>query len=89
MTPALSDLNLPFASKLPKPEELAGNAYNFAMKILAEPAEVRRGRAALDRAAAPRQQRDQRQEDRGPAQDRDQPQTSGTAKKTGSGRLGK
>jgi hypothetical protein len=36
MTPALSDLNLPFASKLPKPEELAGSAYSFAMKILAE-----------------------------------------------------
>jgi hypothetical protein len=36
MTPALSDLNLPFASKLPKPEELAGNAYTFAMKLLAD-----------------------------------------------------
>jgi hypothetical protein len=36
MTPALSDLNLPFASKLPKPEELAGNAYSFAMKVLAD-----------------------------------------------------
>ena len=35
MTPALSDLNLPFASKLPKPEELAGSAYSFAMKVLA------------------------------------------------------
>jgi hypothetical protein len=36
MTPALSDLNLPFASKLPKPEELAGNAYSLAMKVLAD-----------------------------------------------------
>jgi hypothetical protein len=36
MTPALSDLNLPFASKLPKPEELAGSAYSFAMKVLAD-----------------------------------------------------
>ena len=36
MTPALSDLNLPFASKLPKPEELAGNARSFAMKVLAD-----------------------------------------------------
>jgi len=35
-TPALSDLNLPFASKLPKPEELASNAYSFAMKVLAD-----------------------------------------------------
>ena len=36
MTPALSDLNLPFASKLPKPEELAGHAYSIAMKVLAD-----------------------------------------------------
>jgi len=36
MTPALSELNLPFASKLPKPEELAGHAYSFAMKVLAD-----------------------------------------------------
>ena len=35
-TPALSDLNLPFASKLPKPEELAGSAHSFAMKVLAD-----------------------------------------------------
>jgi hypothetical protein len=34
--PALPDLNLPFASKLPKPEELAGNAYSLAMKLLAD-----------------------------------------------------
>ncbi len=35
ITPALPDLNLPFASKLPKPEELAGNAYALAEKLLA------------------------------------------------------
>jgi hypothetical protein len=35
-TPALPELNLPFASKLPKPEELAGNAYSLAMKLLAD-----------------------------------------------------
>jgi hypothetical protein len=34
--PALPDLNLPFASKLPKPEELAGSAYSLAMKLLAD-----------------------------------------------------
>jgi hypothetical protein len=34
--PALPDLNLPFASKLPKPEELAASAYSFAMKLLAD-----------------------------------------------------
>jgi hypothetical protein len=36
MTPALPDLNLGFTSKLPKPEELAGNAYSFAMNLLAD-----------------------------------------------------
>ncbi len=36
MAPGLSDLNLPFASKLPKAEELAGNAYSFAMRVLAD-----------------------------------------------------
>ncbi len=34
--PALSDLNLPFASRLPKPEELAANAHSFALRLLAE-----------------------------------------------------
>jgi hypothetical protein len=35
MTPPLKDLNLPFANRLPRPEELAGNAYEFAQKLLA------------------------------------------------------
>jgi hypothetical protein len=34
--PALSELNLPFASRLPKPEELAANAHSFALRLLAE-----------------------------------------------------
>jgi hypothetical protein len=81
MTPTLSDLNLPFASKLPKPEELAGNAYNFAMRILAEQRKFAEGvlhstgqllpgnsGTGAKRAAAPRKTG-----------------TTGTAKKTGSG----
>jgi|HubBroStandDraft_4_1064222.scaffolds.fasta_scaffold72455_2 hypothetical protein len=35
MTPPLSDVRLPFASRLPKPEELVGNAYDLAGKLLA------------------------------------------------------
>src|ERR1700733_9736147 len=35
MTPPLSDVSLPFASRLPKPEELVGNAYDLAEKLLA------------------------------------------------------
>lgn len=35
MTPPLKDMSLPFADRLPKPEELAGNAYEFAQKLLA------------------------------------------------------
>ena len=35
MTPPLSDVSLPFASRLPKPEELVGNAYDLAGKLLA------------------------------------------------------
>ncbi len=84
MTPALSDLNLPFASKLPKPEELAGNAYNFAMRILAEQRKFAEGvlhstgqllpgnsGTSAKRTAAPRKT--------------GTTGTSGTAKKTGSG----
>ncbi len=35
ITPLRKELNLPFASRLPKPEELADNAYEFAQKLLA------------------------------------------------------
>jgi hypothetical protein len=35
MTPPLKDVNLPFANRLPKAEELAGNAYEFAQRLLA------------------------------------------------------
>ncbi len=33
--PDLPDVNVPFADKLPKPEELVANAYDFAEKLLA------------------------------------------------------
>jgi hypothetical protein len=87
MTPGLSDLNLPFASKLPKPEELAGNAYNFAMRILAEQRKFAEGvlhstgqllpgnsGTSAKRTAAPRK-----------TGTTGTSGTSGTAKKTGSG----
>jgi hypothetical protein len=35
ITPPMPELNLPFTDKLPKPEELVGNAYDFAEKLLA------------------------------------------------------
>ncbi len=35
ITPPLKELSLPFADRLPKPEELAGNAFEFAQKLLA------------------------------------------------------
>jgi hypothetical protein len=35
ITPSLPALHPPFADKLPKPEELAGNAYDFAEQLLA------------------------------------------------------
>jgi hypothetical protein len=35
MTPAMPEMNLPFTDKLPKPEELVGNAYDLAEKLLA------------------------------------------------------
>jgi hypothetical protein len=35
ITPPQKELSLPFADRLPKPEELAGNAYEFAQKLLA------------------------------------------------------
>jgi hypothetical protein len=35
ITPPLPELNVPFTDKLPRPEELVGNAYDFAEKLLA------------------------------------------------------
>jgi hypothetical protein len=35
ITPALPDVNVPFAEKLPKPQDLIANAYDFAEKLLA------------------------------------------------------
>jgi plasmid maintenance system antidote protein VapI len=35
ITPALPDVNVPFADKLPKPQELISNAYDFAEQLLA------------------------------------------------------
>jgi hypothetical protein len=86
MTPALSDLNLPFASKLPKPEELAGSAYSFAMRILAEQrkfaegvlhttGQLLPGSTSARKAATPH-----KTEATGTAKTT---RTSGTAKKTG------
>ena len=35
ITPALPDVNMPFAEKLPKPQELIASAYDFAEQLLA------------------------------------------------------
>jgi hypothetical protein len=35
ITPPMPEMSLPFTDKLPKPEELIGNAYDFAEKLLA------------------------------------------------------
>jgi hypothetical protein len=35
ITPTLPDVNVPFAEKLPKPQELIANAYDFADQLLA------------------------------------------------------
>src|SRR5579872_6683296 len=35
MAPPMPEVRLPFASRLPKPEELVGNAYDLAGKLLA------------------------------------------------------
>jgi hypothetical protein len=35
MTLPLPEMNVPFSDKLPKPEELVQNAYDFAEKLLA------------------------------------------------------
>jgi hypothetical protein len=94
MTPALSDLNLPFASKLPKPEELAGSAYSFAMKVLADQRKFAEGvlhttghllpgngGTSAKKAATPRKtEAAESAETTGTAKTT---RTSGTAKKTG------
>lgn len=35
ITPPMPEVSLPFADKLPRPEELLGNAYDLAEKLLA------------------------------------------------------
>ena len=35
ITPALTDMNVPFAEKLPQPQELIASAYDFAEQLLA------------------------------------------------------
>ena len=35
ITPTLPDVNVPFAEKLPKPQELIASAYDFAEQLLA------------------------------------------------------
>ena len=35
ITPTLPDVNVPFAEKLPKPQDLVANAYDFAEQLLA------------------------------------------------------
>ena len=35
ITPALPDVNVPFAEKLPKPQELIASAYDFPEQLLA------------------------------------------------------
>jgi hypothetical protein len=35
ITPALPDVNVPFAEKLPKPQDLIASAYDFAEQLLA------------------------------------------------------
>jgi hypothetical protein len=35
ITPALPDVDVPFAEKLPKPQELIASAYDFAEQLLA------------------------------------------------------
>jgi hypothetical protein len=82
MTPALSDLNLPFASKLPRPEELAGSAYSFAMKVLAEQRKFAEGVLHTTGQLLPGNGGTG-------ATKPETPRTTGTAKKTGSADSGK
>ena len=35
ITPKLSELNMPFTDKMPKPDELIASAYDFAEQLLA------------------------------------------------------
>jgi hypothetical protein len=35
ITPTLPDVNVPFAEKLPRPQDLIANAYDFAEQLLA------------------------------------------------------
>ena len=35
ITPAMPDVNMPFAEKLPQPQELIASAYDFAEQLLA------------------------------------------------------
>ncbi len=35
ITPSLPDVNVPFAEKLPKPQDLVASAYDFAEQLLA------------------------------------------------------
>ena len=35
ITPTLPEVNVPFAEKLPKPQDLIANAYDFAEQLLA------------------------------------------------------
>ena len=35
ITPTLPEVNVPFAEKLPKPQDLVANAYDFAEQLLA------------------------------------------------------
>jgi hypothetical protein len=35
ITPSLPDVNMPFAEKLPKPQDLVAGAYDFAEQLLA------------------------------------------------------
>jgi hypothetical protein len=51
ITPPMPELSLPFTGKLPKPEELVGNAYDVAWKLLAG---QRKFAEAVLRATAPR-----------------------------------
>ena len=57
ITPSIPVPNLPYADKLPKPEELVASAYDFAEKMLANQRILRRERAPGHQAADLRQER--------------------------------
>ena len=52
--PDLPEVNLPFADKLPTPQERGGERLRLRRAAAGQPAEVRRGPAQGDRAAAVR-----------------------------------